>query len=273
MKNEFVEAANGVRYAYRQFGESTATPLLFLSHFRANLDMWDPLLLSTIAADRQVILVDNAGIGLSGGSTPATVEQMAHDIQAFTDALGLTEVDVLGFSIGGYVAQELALIRPALVRRMILAGTAPRGAGGDQENSGTVRRSATKDVIGPKDILFLFFAQSPTSRAKGIDFIRRLGQHRPEPDRSVEQLAWQAQLDAATSWDKPDPGAFTRLVGIRQPTLVANGESDIMVGKEKSYLLAERIPNATLRIFPDAGHGFLFQEPEEFGTCVLDFLR
>jgi len=272
MQNCFVRASNGVRYAYRYFGESPGTPLLLLSHFRANLDMWDPLLVSEISAKRRVILVDNAGIGLSSGSAPNTIEAMARDVHAFIRALQLAEVDVLGFSLGGYVAQELAIRAPALVRRVILAGTAPRGTGGDLALGGRVHACATKQAIGPRDLLFLFFPPSPASRERGIDFIRRLGEHRPDPDRSVTETAWRAQLAAATAWGIPDPGALARTARVAQPTLVAHGEFDIMVAAAKGRLLAECIPNANLKIFPDAGHAFLFQDPAGFGSDILRFL-
>ncbi|MFD9207873.1 alpha/beta fold hydrolase [Streptomyces sioyaensis] len=272
MRNHFVEASNGVCYAYRRFGDGPQTPLLLLSHFRANLDMWDPLLISEIAAERPVLLVDNAGIGLSGGRTPHTVEEMARDIHAFIRALQLTEVDLLGFSIGGYVAQELALHHPHLVRRVILAGTAPRGTGGDLALDGRAHTSATKEVLGPKDLLFLFFPANPAGRERGVDFIRRLGQHRPDPDRSVSRSAWQAQIAAATAWGLPDPGALTELARMTQPTLVAHGALDVMVDPEKGRLLAAHLPHSVLRVFQDAGHAFLFQNPEEFAAIVRQFL-
>ncbi|MBL1102796.1 alpha/beta fold hydrolase [Streptomyces coffeae] len=272
MQNHFVDASNGVCYAYRCFGDGAQTPLLLLSHFRANLDMWDPLLISEIAAERPVVLVDNAGIGLSGGRTPHTIEEMARDIHAFIQALQLNEVDLLGFSIGGYVAQELAFNHPNLVRRVILAGTAPRGTGGDLALSGRAHTSATKEVIGSKDLLFLFFPANPAGRERGVDFIRRLGQHRPDPDRSVSRSAWQAQIAAATAWGLPNPGALTKLAHMTQPTLVAHGELDVMVDPEKGRLLAEHMPNSIMRVFQDAGHAFLFQNPEEFAATVRDFL-
>ncbi|MFD5736174.1 alpha/beta fold hydrolase [Streptomyces sioyaensis] len=272
MQNRFVEASNGVCYAYRCFGDSAQTPLLLLSHFRANLDMWDPLLISEIAAERPVVLVDNAGIGLSGGRTPHTVEEMARDIHAFLQARQLSEVDLLGFSIGGYVAQELALQHPNLVRRVILVGTAPRGTGGDLALSGRAHTSATKEVIGPKDLLSLFFPANPAGRERGVDFIRRIGQHRPDPDRSVSRSAWQAQIAAATAWGLPAPGALAKLAHMTQPTLVAHGELDVMVDAEKGRLLATHLPHSILRIFQDAGHAPLFQNPEDFAAVVRDFL-
>jgi pimeloyl-ACP methyl ester carboxylesterase len=271
MRIRFARAGNGVRYAYRRFGDVEGIPLLLLSHFRANLDMWDPLLISEIAKQRPVIAVDNTGIGLSGGTTPDTVDAMARDIAWFLAAIGLAEVDVLGFSIGGYVAQALARLRPASVRRMILAGTAPRGTGRDAPLRGGAHAAATKDVIGLRDLLFLFFAPSAASREKGVEFIRRLGQERVDPDRSVTYEAWQAQWEAARAWVLPDTG--TGAADLVQPALVAHGQFDVMVSLDRGRLLAEQLPNATWKMFPDAGHAFLFQEPEEFAADISRFLN
>lgn len=268
----FVTAANGIRFAYRRWGAPAAIPLLFLSHFRATIDTWDPALVARIAADREVILVDNAGVGLSGGTAPDRVEAMAQDVSAFIDALGLPRIDVLGFSLGGCVAQELALARPALVRRVVLAGTAPQGTGGALAVNGRAHLAATRSAIGPKDLIYLFFPATPEGRDKGVEFIRRLARPSRVPLGSVSEVSWKAQMAAAAAWGAPDARGTRRLSVMAQPTLVAHGELDVMVPEAKSRLLAAALPNALLKIFPAAGHAFLFQEFEQFGADVVDFL-
>jgi pimeloyl-ACP methyl ester carboxylesterase len=272
LRNMTVRAPNGIRYTYIRFGRGHAPPLLFLSHFRANIDMWDPGLVERVAASREVILVDNAGVGRSEGRTPSTIPAMAEHILAFADALGLDLVDLLGFSLGGYVAQEVTLARPPLVRRVVRSPTAPRGTGGDLALSGRVHAAATKEAVGPKDLLFLFFPQTEIGRARGVDFIRRLGRPRPDPDLTVTPESWRAQMDSATDWGVPDPHGVRRLALLRQPTLVAHGEHDVMVAVDKAQLLAAHLPNAVLKIFPDAGHGFLFQHHIEFADDIAKFL-
>jgi pimeloyl-ACP methyl ester carboxylesterase len=267
-----VRAANGIRYTYSRFGGGHAPPLLFLSHFRASMDLWDPGLVERVAESREVILVDNAGVGRSEGRTPTTIPAMAEHILAFADALALEFVDLLGFSLGGYVAQEVALARPAMVRRVVLAGTAPRGTGSDLGLSGRAHAAATKEALGPKDLLFLFFPQTETGRTHGVEFIRRLGRPRPDPDLAVTSESWRAQLDSATEWGVPDPDGVRRLAMLRQPTLVAHGEHDVMVAVDKARLLTAHLPNAELKIFPDAGHGFLFQHHLEFADDIANFL-
>jgi pimeloyl-ACP methyl ester carboxylesterase len=271
-----VEATNGVTYAYRRFGHrgTGALPLLCLMHFRGNLDNWDPILVDTIASQREVILVDNAGVGGSTGIAPSTVTQMARAALAFVDALGLKTIDLLGYSIGGCVAQEVVLIRPYAVRRLILAGTGPQG-GEDMHAfaDGPVRDAVHSDAPGrPEDILTLFFERTATSQAKGRDFIRRISSREMDRDRPTDLATRNAQLDALSEWGIPDPTRLNRLAGITQSTLVANGDNDAMIPTKNSYLLARHLPNARLRIYPDAGHGFLFQYPAEFAAEVNAFL-
>jgi pimeloyl-ACP methyl ester carboxylesterase len=269
-----IEAANGVTYSYRRFGntETAALPLVFFVHFRANLDNWDPLLVDTIARQREVILLDNTGVADSTGTTPGTVEAMALDAIAFTDALGLRRYDLLGFSLGGFVAQEVALIRPHQARRIVLAGTGPRGGRDMHVFTRVVLEVAVKDVSVAEDLLTIFFEQTATSQAKGREFIDRLGFRREDRDAPVSLATRDAHLSAIETWGIPDSTRLSRLAGITQPTLVANGDNDIMVPTENTYLLADHLPNARLSIYPDAGHGFLFQYPVEFGTEVNAFL-
>jgi pimeloyl-ACP methyl ester carboxylesterase len=271
--NRTVAAANGVTYAYRRLGDaSSAPPLVLLQHFRGNLDNWDPALVDGLAATREVILFDNAGVGGSSGSTPRTVTAMAHDALRFLEALALREVDMLGFSLGGFVAQELVLIRPRLVRRLVLAGTGPQGGEDMHGFADDVCVSATRDEPGAEDLLALFFERSETSVAKGQEFIGRIFARTEDRDAETTLATRDAQLDAIHAWGIPDPSKLNRLAGITQPALVANGDNDRMVPTPNSHLLADRLPNARLRIYPDAGHGFLFQYPAEFAGEVEAFL-
>jgi pimeloyl-ACP methyl ester carboxylesterase len=273
-RNRTIEASNGVTYAYRCFGErSTDTPpLVLLQHFRGNLDNWDPALVDALAASREVVLFDNAGVGGSTGSTPRTVTAMAHDALRFIEALELDRIDVLGFSLGGFVAQEIVLIRPRLVRRLVLAGTGPQGGDDMHGFADDVYVSATRDEPGAEDLLALFFERSETSIAAGWEFVERIFSSTDDRDADTTLATRDAQLDAIHTWGIPDPSRLNRLAGITQPVLVANGDNDRMVPTRNTYLLAERLPNAQLKIYPDAGHGFLFQYPLDFAAEVQAFL-
>ena len=272
--NESVEASNGVSYAYRRFGASSrdVLPLVMLQHFRGNLDDWDPLLLGALASGREVIPVDNAGVGLSSGTVPRTITEMARDVIAFTDALGLNRIDLLGFSIGGMIAQELTLIRPELVRRLVLAGTGPQ--------SGHLMHGWVNDVAAlanvadnhPEDLLSLFFEVTPTSQQKGREFLQRCAARQDDRDKPASLQARDAQFDAITTWGIPDPSRLNRLAGISQPVLIAAGDNDIMIPTPNAWLMAQHLPNARVRIYPDSGHGFLFQWPEQFAELVHSFL-
>jgi pimeloyl-ACP methyl ester carboxylesterase len=272
--NHTVDAAGGVMYAYRRLGraDAGAPPLVLLQHFRGNLDNWDPALVDALAATREVILFDNAGVGGSSGTTPRTVTAMAHDALRFLEALELREVDMLGFSLGGFVAQELVLIRPRLVRRLVLAGTGPQGGEDMHGFADEVYVSATRDAPGAEDLLALFFERSETSVAAGREFVQRIFARTDDRDADTSLATRDAQLDAIHTWGIPDPSKLNRLAGITQPVLVANGDNDRMVPTRNSRLLADRLPDARLRIYPDAGHGFLFQYPAEFSADVEAFL-
>jgi pimeloyl-ACP methyl ester carboxylesterase len=264
-----------VSFVYRRFGnaEAAAPALVMLQHFRGNLDSWDPALVDRLAQDREVILLDNRGVGGSTGVVPENVTIMARDALAFIDALGLRQIDLLGFSLGGYVAQELVLLRPRLVRRLVLAGTAPQGGPDLHRWSDEVYALATADEPGAENLLGLFFAGSEESRAKGMESIGRLFQREVDRDEPTDLATRDAQLAAITAWGIPDESKLNRLTGITQPTLVANGDNDTMMHTQNSHLLAERLPDARLRIYPDAGHGFLNQYPELFAADVNAFLE
>jgi pimeloyl-ACP methyl ester carboxylesterase len=263
-----------VSFVYRRFGNerTAAPPLVMLQHFRGNLDSWDPALVDRLARDREVILLNNRGVGGSTGLVPEDVTTMARDALSFIDALGLEQVDLLGFSLGGYVAQELVLLRPRLVRRVVLAGTAPQGGPDLHRWSDDVYSHATADEPGADDLLSLFFSGSEESRAKGMESIGRLYQREVDSDEPTDLATRDAQLAAITAWGIPDESKLNRLAGITQPTFVANGDNDTMMHTQNSYLLAERLPNAQLRIYPDANHGFLNQHPEQFADDVHAFL-
>jgi pimeloyl-ACP methyl ester carboxylesterase len=272
--NRTIDASNGVTYAYRRFGERStdAPPLVLLQHFRGNLDNWDPALVDALARSREVILFDNAGVGGSTGSTPRTVTAMAHDALRFIEALELDEIDLLGFSLGGFVAQELVLIRPRLVCRLVLAGTGPQGGDDMHGFADDVYVSATRDEPGAQDLLALFFERSETSIAAGLEFVQRIFARTDDRDANTTLATRDAQLDAIHTWGVPDRSKRGRLAGITQPVLVAGGDNDRMVPTRNCHLLAEHLPDARLRLYPDAGHGFLFQYPAEFAGELEAFL-
>jgi len=272
-ENLSIEAGD-VSFTYRRFGDAQtdALPLVMLQHFRGNLDSWDPLLVDGLARDREVVLVNNRGVGDSTGVVPENVTDMARDAVAFIDALGLERIDLLGFSLGGHVAQELVLLRPLRVRRLVLAGTAPQGGPDLHRWTDEVYSLATPDEPTWDDLLGLFFSPSEQSRAKGMESIGRLYSREADRDEPTDLATRDAQLAAITAWGIPDASKLNRLAGITQPTLVANGDNDTMMHTQNSQLLAEHLPNAQLRIYPDAGHGFLNQYPEQFGDHVRAFL-
>ena len=272
--NQSVEAVNGVSYAYRRFGNTggATLPLVFFQHYRGNLDNWDPALVDTIAERREIVLFDNAGVGGSTGTVPRTVTAMAHDALAFLDALGLGQVDILGFSLGGFIAQELALIRPQVVRRIVLAGTGPQGGEQMQGLADDVAAHAVRDEPGAEDLLALFFARSQTSTAKGWEFVQRIFTRTEDRDADTTLDTRDAQLQAIAAWGVPGPGLGNRLAGITHPVLAANGDNDRMIPTINTHLLAHRLPDARVKIYPDAGHGFLFQYPAEFAADIDAFL-
>ncbi len=266
---------DGDELVYRRFGnrQTDAPPLICLQHFRGNLDSWDPTLVDRLAQDRDVILLDNRGVGGSTGVVPDNVTDMARDALAFIDALGLKEVDLLGFSLGGYVAQQLTLLRPRLVRRLVLAGTAPQGGPDLHRWSDAVYALATADQPTAEDLLSLFFSPSEESRAKGAEYLQRAYQRQDDRDAPTDLATRDAQLTAITAWGIPDASRLNGLAGITQPTLVANGDDDQMMHTKNSRLLAEQLQNAELRIYPDANHGFLDQYPERFADDIAEFLN
>lgn len=268
----FIEA-NGIRYAYRRFGKESGVPLVFLQHFRGTMDNWDPMIINGFAQDRPVVLFDNAGVGLSGGETPDNVADMARHAVAFIEALGLTQVDLLGFSLGGFVAQQVTLGHPDLVRRVVLAGTGPQGGEGMDRFTPAVEAVATKEKSGPESLLFLFFEPTATSQAAGRAFLQRLGARTTDREEPSSLQTRDAQLKAIQAWGVSEGERYSRLKQIRQPVFVANGTNDIMVPTVNSFILSQRLPNAYLILYPDSGHGFLFQYAGLFVEHVSRFLR
>ena len=265
---EFVETA-GARFAYRRFGHAGPIPLIFLQHFRGTMDNWDPAVVDGLAAERPVILLDNRGIGGSSGETPASVAEMAKDIIAFLEALRLDRVDVLGFSLGGMVAQRMLIQRPTLVRRAILAGTGGPGAAG--MFSPEITKAATKIPGDAESLLFLFFRSTPSSQAAGGQYLQRMIARRDrEPDTTSQAI--QAQLTAIRAWGETNGDAFSRLKEIEHPTLIVNGTHDAMIPSFNSFALSQQLPNAQLVLYPDAGHGSLFQHPQWFVHDASRFL-
>ena len=267
-----VTAENGIEYAYRDFGAGEV-PLVLLQHFRGSLDNWDPALIDALASERRVVAFDNVGVAGTTGRTPSRVEAMAHDAIAFVDAIGVERIDLLGFSIGSFVAQEIALIRPDLLRRLVLASAAPQGAPG--------MHGWAPDVIGavggrepnPQGYLDVFFTHTDSSRQAGQEVAGRIFGRTADRDEPTSWETRQAQYDAICAWGIPNHALLERVTGIQLPVFVANGDSDPMILPRYSQLLAGLLPDARLKIYPDAAHGFLFQHHAEFATDVHAFLE
>ncbi|HEY3089052.1 MAG TPA: alpha/beta hydrolase [Jatrophihabitantaceae bacterium] len=273
LPNLRVGAANGIEYTYRDTGaQRDQVPLVLLQHFRGNLDNWDPALVDALASRRRVIAFDNVGVGGTTGTTPSAVEQMAYDVIAFIASLGLDRVDLLGFSLGSFVAQQVALTRPALVRRLVLASAAPQGAAGMHGWAPEVIGAIGAPETSPGEYLDVFFARSAASRQAGQATLQRIYARTEDRDEPTSWSTREAQYDAVCTWGIPDHAKLQRLAGLTLPVFVANGDSDPMILPHYSYLLAGLIPRARVRIYPDAAHGFLFQHHTQFAADVEAFL-
>ncbi|HXZ76946.1 MAG TPA: alpha/beta hydrolase [Streptosporangiaceae bacterium] len=273
LPNELVSAVNGVNFAYRDTGGGEGgVPLVLLQHFRGNLDNWDPALIDALASGRRVVTFDNAGVGGSSGTTPDTIEQMARDAIAFIAAMEFSQVDLLGFSIGSFVAQQIALVRPLMVRRLVLASSAPRGAANMHGWAPEVIGAIGTRQTSPEAYLEVFFTRSAASRRAGQEALRRMYTRTEDRDTATTWATREAQYDAVCTWGIPDHARLLRLSAIDMPVFVANGDSDPMILPRYSFLLAGLIPHAQLKIYPDAAHGFLFQHHAEFAADVEAFL-
>jgi pimeloyl-ACP methyl ester carboxylesterase len=261
----------GTPFVYRELGPTGGVPVVFLHHFTAVLDDWDPRVIDGIAAHRHVITFDNRGIGATGGKVPHTIAAMAADATAFIRALGHKHVDLLGFSLGGGVAQEVALSHPDLVRRLVLTGTGVRGGGGLTKMPVIVGGAYTKAALTRVDPRhFLFFNRNAVGKRAAAEYIARLGERTTDRDKPISHQARIAQLLAIRETGLGEPHDLSK---ITQPTFVANGDNDVMVASSQSYTLAERIPNAKVTIYPDSGHGGIFQYHEQFVPAVVEFLE
>jgi pimeloyl-ACP methyl ester carboxylesterase len=272
-ENRRIEAANGTTFAYRDVG-SSEVPLVLFQHFRGNLENWDSALIDALAENRRVVTFDYVGVGGSTGQTDHTIADMARGTIAFLDAMQLAEVDVLGFSIGSFVAQDVTLTRPALVRRLVLASSAPQGADGMHGWAKEVMDGVGIPQPAAAGVLSVFFAPSAASQAAGKQSLQRIYGARTE-DRDVE-TTWAtrlAQYDAVCSWGEPNHALLQRVSAIDCPVFIANGDSDPMILPRYSYLLAGLIPQAKVKIYPDSAHGFLFQHATEFAADVEAFLN
>jgi pimeloyl-ACP methyl ester carboxylesterase len=259
-----------VDFAYRELGPSDGVPVVFLTHLAAVLDNWDPRIVDGIAAKRRVITFDNRGVGASSGSTPATIEEMAKDAVTFIRALGLEQVDLFGFSMGGMIAQVIAQQEPQLVRKMIIAGTGPAGGEGITKVTRITYLDITRGLLTRQDAKqFLFFTRTPNGRRAGKEFLARLEERTNDRDKAISLRSLRAQLKAIHRWGQQQPAD---LASIHQPTLVMNGDDDRMVPTENTVDLDRRLPNSQLVIYPDAGHGGVFQFHEDFVKRALEFL-
>jgi pimeloyl-ACP methyl ester carboxylesterase len=265
----YVEGS-GIRFAYRRLGPSTGTPLVLLQHFSGNIDAWDPAVVNVLATDRPVIAFDNAGVGRSTGQTPDSVAAMARDAVTFINLLGLSEVDLLGFSLGGCVAQQIAAEHGWLVRKLILVGTAPNGG---EEHLLAVLRDAFSQSEAPDPRLPLFFTKSSASQSAGLAFLKRAKLRKEDRDTDNGSAVSDPQAKALITWcATPDP-EHAILHAIRQPALVVGGSHDTMLPADNAYAIFKALSNAQLVLYPDSGHGALFQYHELFVSHVRTFLE
>jgi pimeloyl-ACP methyl ester carboxylesterase len=261
------------KYAYRRFGSGAGLPLLCLQHFTGTLDNWDPAVTDALALGRDVILFESAGLGRSTGEVPESMSEMAAHALAFVDALGIKRVDLLGYSLGGMVAQQIALERSSLISKMLLVGTAPEGGEDIMHMEKPELRKITEDpnVPGLEKLVKLFFAPSESSQAAGKAFTARLAERQDWEPLAGPKVA-MAQIAAFRAWEQFAGQRFANLGRITQPCLVVNGVFDNMIPVRNSYMLSEHLPNALLMTYPNAAHGSLFQFHESFVRQAAQFL-
>jgi pimeloyl-ACP methyl ester carboxylesterase len=261
-------------YAYRDFGVANSNPpLVLLTRFRGTMDHWDPAFLDILASERRVILFDNAGVSESTGEVATTFAGMAETAVEFITALGLTAVDLLGWSIGGFVCQMIALNHPGLVRRLLVVGSGPGGVPGSPALDPKVAQTMTAPASTEEHFLYLFFGLDAESQRVGKKSLKRLEPRLSKSRAEVSAQAWDRQLQAIMKWAGGEGSVWSRLEQITIPVLIANGARDVMVDAGDSFAMIRRMKNATALFYGDAGHAFLFQHPDEFGKATLDFLR
>ena len=265
----YVEGS-GIRFAYRRLGPSMGTPLVLLQHFSGNIDAWDPAVVNALAMDRPVIAFDNAGVGRSTGKTPDSVEAMARDAITFIQLLGFSKVDLLGYSLGGCVAQQMAAEHGPLVRKLILVGTAPRGG---EEHLLAALKEAFSHTEAPDPRLPLFFTQSAASQAAGKAFLKRVYARKEDRDTDGGSAVTDPQAKALITWCATTDPERTILRAITQPALVVSGSDDTMLPADNAYAMFKGLSNAQLVLYPDSGHGALFQHHEFFVSHVQAFLN
>jgi pimeloyl-ACP methyl ester carboxylesterase len=269
---QFVEA-NGIRFAYRRFGKAGGVPLVFNQHYTGTMDYWDPAVTDGLAAEREVILFNNAGVSSSSGQVPESIDEMGANAIAFIRALGLSQVDVLGFSIGGMVAQEIAVQAPQLVRRLILVGTGMRGGVGiaPMTEAAAAIFSATYDP--PEDLwLSVHFTPSAPSQAAGRAFLKRKHLRQEARDPEVDSTVGPAQIAALGKYGERYDGVQDYLATITQPVLIVQGHNDVIAPTVNSYTMQQAMPNAQLILYPDANHGSFYQYPQLFVAQAAQFL-
>ena len=262
---------NGTTFAYRELGPTGGIPVVFFVHLAATLDNWDPRIIDPIAKNRHVIAFDNTGIGSSSGDVPDSIEAMADDAYAFITALGFEKIDVFSFSMGGMIAQDMVVKHPSLVRKLVLTGTGPRGGKDMDKVVGTTywdMLRATVTMSDPKE--FLFFNRNATGKRAAKAFVNRLKERTVDRDQPIRIKAFQTQLKAIQKFGRSSPSDLSKLT---QPTLIANGDNDRMVPSVLSEDLHRRIAGSKLIIYPDSGHGGIFQFHAEFAPVAVDFLR
>lgn len=269
--NKSIRTANGITYVYRELGEKIGIPIVFFTHLSANLDNWDPRIIDGIAKQHWVITFDNTGVGLSSGQVPGTIKEMAEDAIDFIKALGFKQIDILSFSMGGMIAQELLELEPTLIRKVILTGTGPRGGKGIENVTKISNQDLVRAIFTLKDVkTYLFFTRTLNGKRKAKEFLARIKERKHNRDKMIGLKGYLTQLKAINRWGKSTPADLSK---IKQPILVVNGEADRMVPTENSYDLVQRLPNSKLVIYKDAGHGAIFQYHEEFTKEVLAFLN
>src|SRR3979490_1467575 len=270
---QFVETS-GIRFAYRRFGKANGVPLVFNQHYLGTMDYWDPTVEAGLAREREVILFDNAGVSSSSGEVPTTFEQMGANAIAFIKVLGLKQVDVLGFSIGAMVAQEIVLQAPDLVRRLILLGTGPRGGQGMESLTQAAGRLFGAAYDPPEHVwLAVQFSPSEAGQAAGREFLKRTHLRQEGRDPEVNDKVSPAQVEAMDKWGVQREGSYDYLRTITQPTLVVNGSNDVIMPTVNSFIIKQNIPHAQLIIYPDSNHGSQHQYPELFVAHATLFLN